>query len=376
MVQQKSPLMRTPRNVDIEITSRCNLRCSYCYYFNNPKVKYEELSTKQWLRFFAELGRAAVMDVCLVGGEPFSRQDLPQLIEGIVENRMRFSILSNGTLIDDSIAAIIQLSNRCNNVQVSIDGSCAEIHDSCRGEGSFEKAVNGIRILQKYNVPVAIRVTLHRHNIKDLDNIARFLLQELELPSFTTNAAGYLGTCRNHPDIMLSTEDRELAMTTLLRLSAKYPGQISAQAGPQAEAELWSSMESSRNLGKPSLDNGGRLTGCGCPWSTITVRSDGTFIPCTMLSHLSLGHINRDSLEKVWRENTMLNSLRQRQEIPLSSFEFCKSCEYINYCTGNCPGLAYSLTGKIDHPSPDSCLKRFIDDGGCLPQKVTDPTIE
>ena len=88
--------MRTPRTVDVEITSRCNLRCSYCYYFNNPEVQYKDIPTDQWLQFFTELGRSAVMDVCLVGGEPFSRQDLPQLIEGIVENRMRFSILSNG----------------------------------------------------------------------------------------------------------------------------------------------------------------------------------------------------------------------------------------------------------------------------------------
>lgn len=376
MEQHSPPLMQTPRSVDIEITSRCNLRCSYCYYFNNPETDYRDLPTDEWLQFFKELGQAAVMDICLVGGEPFTRKDLPLLIQGIVENHMRFSILSNGTLIDDSIASIIRQSNRCNYVQVSIDGSCGHSHDSCRGKGSFDKAVNGIKILQKHDIPVTVRVTLHRHNIEDLDNIARFLLEELQLPSFTTNAAGYLGTCRSNPEIMLSTEDREKAMNTLLRLTAKYPKQISAQAGPQAEAELWASMEHSKNLGKPSLNNGGRLTGCGCPWSMISIRSDGSIIPCTMLSHLLLGQINKDSLEEVWRENTMINSLRQRQTMPLSSFEFCRSCEYIPYCTGNCPGLAYSITGKIDHPSPDSCLKRFLDDGGCLPKRITAPTNE
>ena len=61
-------VMRTPRSVDLEITSRCNLRCKYCYFFDNPKVTYQELPTGEWLKFIDELGRCGVMDVCLAGG--------------------------------------------------------------------------------------------------------------------------------------------------------------------------------------------------------------------------------------------------------------------------------------------------------------------
>ncbi|MDP8288457.1 MAG: hypothetical protein RAP03_17415, partial [Candidatus Electryonea clarkiae] len=50
-------IMRTPRSVDVEITSRCNLRCRYCYYYDNPAVQYHELSAEEWLKFFDELGR-------------------------------------------------------------------------------------------------------------------------------------------------------------------------------------------------------------------------------------------------------------------------------------------------------------------------------
>src|SRR5450756_2265468 len=106
-------LMRTPRTLDIEITARCNLRCRYCYFFNNPAVDYRELPADEWLEFFAELGSLGVMSVALAGGEPFIREDLPVLLEGIVRNRMRFSLLSNGTLIDDEIAAFIASTRRC-----------------------------------------------------------------------------------------------------------------------------------------------------------------------------------------------------------------------------------------------------------------------
>lgn len=367
---EESPprIMRTPRHVDLEITSRCNLRCRYCYYFDNPAQQYHDLPTDEWLRFFNELGQCAVMDVTLQGGEPFIRKDLTSLIEGIVGNRMRFSILSNGTLIEDETAAFIADTNRCDSIQVSVDGSCAEIHDSFRGKGSFEKAILGIRTLKRHKVHVSVRVTIHRHNVNDLENIAEFLIEELGLPGFSTNAASFFGSCRhNADDVMLSIPNRQNAMETLLRLSAKYNGRISASAGPLAEARTWGKMEAAKAQGKPKFSNGGRLTGCGCPTNKIAVRADGAIIPCSMLSHMELGRINRDSFPEIWQKSPNLNKLRHRYTIALNTFEFCQDCPFIPYCTGNCPGLAFTLTGKVDHPSPDACFRRYLQKGGKLP---------
>jgi SynChlorMet cassette radical SAM/SPASM protein ScmE len=361
-------LMRTPRTLDIEITARCNLRCRYCYFFNNPAVEYRDLATDEWLKFFDELGSLGVMNVILAGGEPFIREDLNTLLEGIVRNRMRFSLLSNGTLIDDEIAAFITSTGRCDNVQVSMDGSCAAVHDSCRGKGSFDDAIRGIRTLQRHRVNVAVRVTIHHHNVDDLENIAHFLLEELGLPGFGTNSAGYLGTCRlNANDVMLTITERRLAMVKLLRLTEKYPGRISASAGPLAEGRVWRRMEEARAQNAPAFPNRGRLTACGCPSSKIAVRADGAIVPCSMLAHSELGRINNDSLAEIWQHSPTLNKLRSRHMIPLAGFEFCAGCSYIPYCTGNCPGLAYTITRQVDHPSPDACLRRFLEEGGTIP---------
>ncbi len=360
--------MQTPRSVDLEITSRCNLRCLYCYFFDNHQVTYQELTTEEWLQFMDTLGQCAVMDVCLAGGEPFIREDLPELIEAIVNNHMRFAILSNGTLINEDIAKYIKKTNRCDSVQVSIDGSCAEVHETGRGKGSFAKAVRGIRILQKHHIPVTVRVTIHRHNVHDLENTAHFLLEELELPGFSTNVAGYFGSCRkNAADVMLRIAERQMAMETLLQLEHKYNGRITAQAGPLADSRYWNRMEKARRTDAAQFSNGGRLTGCGCPSSKIAVRPDGMIVPCTMLSHMELGRINQDSFEEVWQKNKTLHKLRTRHLIPLDSFTECAGCDYISYCTGNCPGLAYSLTGGVNQPSPDGCLQKFLADGGTIP---------
>ena len=79
----------------------------------------EDLPTEEWLRFFEELNRSMVMDVCFQGGEPLMRPDLPELIQSVVRNGMRFSILSNGTLITDEIAQFLASTGRCDYVQVS-----------------------------------------------------------------------------------------------------------------------------------------------------------------------------------------------------------------------------------------------------------------
>ncbi|MBA4379459.1 MAG: SynChlorMet cassette radical SAM/SPASM protein ScmE [Anaerolinea sp.] len=360
--------MRTPRTLDIDITARCNLRCRYCYFFNNPAVEYRDIPTDEWLKFFDELGLLGVMDVTLAGGEPFIREDLTTLLEGIVSNRMRFSLLSNGTLIDDKMAAFIARTGRCDRVQVSVDGSCASIHDTCRGHGAFNGAIRGIRTLQRHGVNVTVRVTIHRHNVYDLENIAHFLLEELGLSGFGTNSAGYLGTCRlNADDVMMTIAERQSAMATLLRLAEKYNGRISANAGPLAEGRAWRRMEEAHSQGATAFHNGGCLTACGCPGSKISVRADGAIVPCSMLAHVELGRINQDSLAEIWQHSPALNQLRRRHTILLSGFEFCAACSYVPYCTGNCPGLAYTITGQIDHPSPDACLRRFLEEGGTIP---------
>jgi radical SAM protein with 4Fe4S-binding SPASM domain len=94
------------------------------------------------------------------------------------------------------------------------------------------------------------------------------------------------------------------------------------------------------------------------------VRADGVMVPCSMLAHMEMGRINEDSLVDTWRNSPVLRQLRARHDIPLSRFAFCEGCPYTLYCTGNCPGLSYTLVGEVDHPSPDACLRAFLAQGG------------
>ena len=118
-------------------------QCTYCFYADEMEQR-PDLPTDAWLAFFDELGSLAVRSVCLSGGEVFTRPDLWALIDRAIDNRMRYSLLSNGTLVDDAIVArLLERRTRLDSVQISIDGSCAEIHDASRGRGIFERRCAG-----------------------------------------------------------------------------------------------------------------------------------------------------------------------------------------------------------------------------------------
>lgn len=354
-------VMRTPRSLDLEITSRCNAACRYCYYLNNPGIDYSDLPTGDWLALFQELADCQVMDVTLQGGEPLLRTDFLPLVDGIVAHRMRFSLLTNGRLMTAPIAEHLRATGRCNQVQVSLDGSQPDIHESMRGPGSFFPALNAIRLLRDVGLPVTVRVTVHPGNLDDLAAITELLLVDLGLPSYSTNAATSLGSSGKYAaDVLLSPLQRLKAMRVLAELDAAYPGRIQANAGPLADWHMFHAMEEARRNGAP-ISGRGRLVGCGCVFDRLAVRSDGAYIPCVMLPQMVMGYMGKVTLRQVWQEAEALVGLRQRNSIPLDSFSECHACLWQMSCTGSCPGSAITLSGSANVPCPGSCLQRFQD---------------
>ncbi|NQT29983.1 MAG: SynChlorMet cassette radical SAM/SPASM protein ScmE [Candidatus Saganbacteria bacterium] len=362
--------MKTPKSVDLATTNNCNLRCKYCSHFSSPGEVAGDLPTEEWLQFIEELGRCSVMNLTLEGGETFVRKDLKKIIDAIVKNGMRFSILSNGTLITEEWAEFLASTGRCSSVQVSIDGSIPVTHDSCRGEGTFHKALQGLANLRKYKLSATVRMTIHRKNVRDIEGVARLLIDELGLSGFSTNSASHMGTCKqNAEQVQLTVEERGLAMESLLLVNKKYGGRVGAMAGPLAEAKHWTKMVQAEREGAKPFSGGGYLTSCGGPMNKIAIRADGVMVPCLQLCTIELGRINKDSLADVWQNHPELWRFRERREIPLTNFEFCKDCKFIPYCRGNCPALADTFLGDPYHPSPDACLKRFLEAGGKLPDE-------
>lgn len=352
-------VMSSPKHVDIAITGKCNLACQYCFYADEM-VARSNLPTERWLAFFDELGSLGVMSVTLTGGEVFTRPDLFELIDGIIANRMRYSLLSNGTMITEETLKQFEIGKRrqrLDSIQVSVDGSSAEVHDLSRPK-SFKRALRGLKLLKEAGYPITVRVTVNRHNVDDLENVAHLLLEEVGLSSFTTNEAYACGaTDRTEEDIILTPTQREKAMKVLTRLAEQYDNRISATAGPLILARELKTIDTMLVNGQTSLPGRGTLSSCGGVFTQLSILHDGTIVPCHVLSTIRLGIIGVDNLRDVWLNHVTMTALRQRREIPLGFLETCRGCAYQGFCTGGCPGGALYANGDFNTRNPMSCYR-------------------
>ncbi len=356
-----------PKSVEIALTGRCNLSCKYCYYADSMTSR-RDLPTERWLEILKELGDIGVQRVCLSGGEVFVRPDIFTLIDGVIENRMRYSLLSNGTLITEDTITAFQAGKRrirLDSIQISIDGSCAEIHDRSRPPKSFDRAIRGLRLLAHAKFPVTVRVTLNHHNINDLPQIAALLIEDIGLSGFSTNEVMSMGAarCSGH-NIVLSTEERKQAMTILTELNEQYRGKISATAGPLAMATMVEDIEAGVAAGETGRPGKGTLNSCGGVFSKMAILHDGTMVPCDMLPTLVMGVAGMHPVREAWRNSPAINAVRYRRNVPLSALPECSGCKYTGFCTGGCPAMVMAKTGRLIGIDPRNCYRAFHQDEG------------
>ncbi len=358
-------VMSAPSQVDISLTGRCNLECRYCFY-NDSMEKAGDLPTESWVNLFEELGSIGTRRLCLSGGEPFMRRDFFELIDALIDNKMRYSILSNGTLIDKNTINKFSKGKRrlrLDSIQISIDGSKAEIHDKSRPPKSFDRALSALRLLKKEGFPVTVRVTINRHNVENLESIASLLIDDVGLGGFSTNEADYQGSARcQGQDIVLTVAERKQAMESLVVINEKYGGRIGAQAGPLTRAKTMKEITDLLARGESSKQGRGKLCSCGGVFNKMAVLHDGTMVPCNMLPELAMGRISETTVEKAWQTHPNINMVRERRKIPITEIEECRDCTYAGFCSGGCPGNVMAKTGKLNGIDPLTCYKRYLEE--------------
>jgi molybdenum cofactor biosynthesis enzyme MoaA len=129
----------------------CNLSCNHCFiscHPGNDNFGFLDLETiRRYLRESRELG---VKEYYFTGGEPFLNRDMLQVLEETLAIGPA-TVLTNGTVFTpSSIKALQAISGESIyslELRVSIDGYSPETNDPIRGEGTFEKALAGVKML-------------------------------------------------------------------------------------------------------------------------------------------------------------------------------------------------------------------------------------
>ena len=170
------------------VGSACNLACQYCYYLekellypNNKRSWMSEETLETFIQQYFLAQTQPYVSFTWHGGEPLLRPisfykkalKLQQKYgKGFyIEN----SLQTNGTLLTDEWCRFFKENNFL--IGLSIDGP-ATVHDAYRqtlsGKGSFQKMLNGIRLLNKHRVEWNSMAVVNAQNVKDAATFYNF----------------------------------------------------------------------------------------------------------------------------------------------------------------------------------------------------------
>ena len=155
------------------VTWRCNCQCRTCNAWKNTGEG--EVTTDEWLRFFRD---ARSLDIVkILGGEPFSRPDILQLLRGVrdIINPYIMQVTTNGTDTDTIARVVEQIAWPGLQIRVSIDG-LEQTHDTMRGfEGGWSSAVRTLEALavlkRRFGFKVGMNYALKDESIGEYDDV-------------------------------------------------------------------------------------------------------------------------------------------------------------------------------------------------------------
>ncbi len=333
----KEPPAPSPPRLEvlcINLTNRCNLRCTIC--FNDPSRTDPrgELSAEEVLRFVKEARPLASRRplLALMGGEPLLvREKLLAVARG-APRRWEKLVSTNGLLVDEAFARDAAAAGL--EVQVSIDGARRASHERIRGPGTFEPACAAVRTLAGAGVHAIMSMVAHRDNQDELtayfDLALRLGADEARVIPLKRVGGGRASDLEL-PDFVRLVHD-------------------TARAGRRRP-------ERRRLLGRDYLSllaltcaHGCRRTTCGTASQTVLLDADGTVYPCQnhAAPELAAGNVRQTPFREIF-EGEALSGLRRQYDVSCRSA--CRTCPVRHWCMGGCRGEAYSVTGRFDAPS-------------------------
>lgn len=162
----------------------CNLRCSYCVAKSSPNAARRAIGLANARRLVDEAVALNFEHIFFTGGEPFLLNDIYEML-AYSAARVKTSVLTNAMLFKQKIAGanktrldrlseIAAVTGDNLIVQVSLDGGRAEDHDAYRGAGTWEKTVEGIKLLQARGFRVRLSSTETPANTAHMSLICQF----------------------------------------------------------------------------------------------------------------------------------------------------------------------------------------------------------
>ncbi len=345
-----SPLAARPfAFVLVKLASRCNIKCTYCYWFRDamvyakPAVLTPEAEDTFCLRLEEHIREFNLPFFLLVfhGGEPllFPKRRFDAFLTKLraIETRtgcaIKRGVTTNAILVDDEWIELFKTHDV--NVTVSLDGP-AEINDKFRvdfkGRGTLQETLKGLESLRAAGLEPGLISVCNPGT--DPEKVLDFVVGEL----------GY-----THFDIL-------------------PPDATHADNPPPIDEyfirlfDVWFDKYAARGVSIDTLDamvRGlvGQLSlsdtiGLG-PIDTVTLMPDGSLEPLDVLriagdgSTASKTHVFSNAIKDVGKDPVW----DEAYEASVNLCATCRSCEFLDACGGGHLAQRWSVERRFDNPS-------------------------
>ncbi len=319
-----------PNLIVTDVTARCNLRCEGCWASEYGRESDLELEYIEKMVSEAE-DQMGLHFFVFSGGEPTLRKDLFEIYEN--HPKSQFQVYTNGTLIDDGMAArFAELGNVM--PMLSIEGGEA-LTDGRRGEGIYQKVMEAMDTLRRHGVLFGFSATGTRHNVETIMS-EKFIEKMIDKGCLYGWYFQYIPVGRE-PDmnLMVTARQREMMRQKVYELRNTYPIFL---------ADFW--------------NDGTETKGCMAGGKRyLHVNNDGDIEPC-VFCHFAVDNI---------KDTTITAALRHpffkaiRDGIPYDG-NYLRPCMLIDR-----PWVFREYMGKYDdvkptHKGAESLITTLADD--------------
>lgn len=309
------------------ITNLCNFRCQHCY--QNEFDASSELDSRNLKCVAEQIIQAAKNNstqvvLTITGGEPFLREDLFELLTylDLQDEIKKIILISNGSMINQQIVERIKLIKKLREIKISLEGASAEVNDKIRGEGSFDRAMKGIRLLKKEtDLSIMLMFTAMKSNLEEVEDLFKLCYKE-RLDGLVIERFFPLGVGREIREELLDSADWQSFIKAVFFLV----GEPYTEKAIVAHRAFWIKL----------IDGKAEFWGAKCNISrnNLCIMPDATVYPCRRFP-LKLGNLLKAPLDDITESTVLWNVMNGKKKGK------CGTCD-IEGCRG-CPALAFVL---------------------------------
>ena len=329
-----------PRLIFWELTKRCNLNCIHCRAEADDHEFTGEMPLSDIKTVTDDIISFSNPIMILTGGEPLYRDDIFDIAAYMHDKGLKIALATNGTLIDRSTARKIREIG-FERVSISIDGKDAHSHDNFRGiEGSFERALQGARLLKSEGVEFQFNTTITRRNVDEIEEIISLAegMGAKALHIFMLVPVG-CGVEIAETD-MITKEKYEEVLNWFYYRTRETKLEFKATCAPHYYRIIRQrAREEGRTITFETDGMSAMTRGCLAGSGVCFISHQGDVQPCGYLP-LIAGNVLKKPFREIWENSSLFTELRDLDNLRGK----CGVCEYKTYCAG-CRARAYYATG-------------------------------